>query len=98
MSKLMIWIVVLAVVAIGGAFMELTPPLSWVWGAALVVLTIVATLAWSSHTLAGNDPGKFARFVARYVPKDEVMRLLNPDSDWFERFQQVLRNELLKKQ
>lgn len=75
MSKMLMSIIAALVVAVGGFFFTLVPPLSWVWAAAVVALSFLAGVQWAVYTMASN-PEKLARLVAKYLPEAEIRNLV----------------------
>lgn len=75
MSNALMAIIAALVVAVGGFFVTLVPPLSWVWAAAVVALSFLAGVQWAVHTMATN-PEKLARLVAKHLPVDEIKNLV----------------------
>jgi uncharacterized protein YqgC (DUF456 family) len=82
MSNALMLIVAALAVAIGGFFVPLAPPLSWVWAAAVVALSFLAGVQWAVYTMT-NDPAKLARLVAKYLPVDEINALVGNGKDAF---------------
>lgn len=75
MSNALMSIIAALIVAVGGFFVTLVPPLSWVWAAAVLALSFLAGVQWAVYTMA-SDPEKLARLVAKYLPADEVKNLV----------------------
>lgn len=75
MSNALLSVIAALVVAIGGFFITLVPPLSWVWAAAVVALSFLAGVQWAVYTMATN-PEKLARLVAKHLPVDEIKELM----------------------
>ena len=82
MSTALMSIIAALAVAIGGFFVTMVPPLSWLWAAAVVALSFLAGMQYVLYT-STSDPEKLARLVAKYLPVSEVQALIANGKDAF---------------